>query len=130
MPAGLQQVLYSDHDVFVDLLCSRSQVVLADSPIAMATLSDDDIVITTFSKALATQSICSLFEIAKVTDKSSRRYVCGQTAITGAGSEPWHMTLGQDSRSGPIFNMISVVALRRSYDVLTHFVVYRRRFHC
>ena len=54
MPAGLQQVLYSDHDVFVDLLCSRSQVVLADSPIAMASLSDDDIVITTFSKALAT----------------------------------------------------------------------------
>ena len=84
---------------------------IADGAFGQSDL-DDDIVITTFSKALATQSICSLFEIAKVTDKSSRRYVCGQTAITGAGSEPWHVTLVKASlflRVGPIFDKSGAV---------------------
>ena len=45
-------------------LVRESQVALADSPILMVTLSSLPIVIATYSKALATQSICSLFEIA------------------------------------------------------------------
>ena len=45
--------------------------------------------------------------LAKVADKNFLRYVCGQTVITGAGSELWRVTLVKDSlflRVGPIFD--------------------------
>ena len=45
--------------------------------------------------------------LAKVADKSFSQYVCGQTVITGVGSELWRVTLVKDSlflRVGPIFD--------------------------